>query len=78
MKSVISPDGAERLATGCGLAAAYALSTMYIYAAVYIVVDLVRPPSEPTLSSSPANVIGAPHGVDSRVGSASEGTTDRE
>lgn len=39
MKSVISPDGAERLATGCGLAAAYALSTMYIYAAVYIVVD---------------------------------------
>jgi hypothetical protein len=31
MKSVISPDGAERPATGCGLAAACALSTLYIY-----------------------------------------------
>jgi hypothetical protein len=31
MKSVISPDGAERPATGCGLAAACASSTLYIY-----------------------------------------------
>jgi hypothetical protein len=31
MKSVISPDGAERLATCCGPAAACALSTLYIY-----------------------------------------------
>jgi hypothetical protein len=31
MKSVISPDGARRLATGRGLAAACALSTLYIY-----------------------------------------------
>jgi hypothetical protein len=33
MQSVISPDGADRLATGCGLAAACALSTLYIYVA---------------------------------------------
>jgi len=50
MESVISPDGAERLAAGCGLAAACALSTLYIYAT-----SLHR--WHTSLTTGPANVI---------------------